>query len=83
MAADEGNPIHQVQQYRKMVLVYEALDEKIDALLMLHGGFTEQMSPQELQHYRELARQRDDVQNEMRALEHELQIDEEDTTVMD
>jgi hypothetical protein len=77
MPDEERDALHQVQKYRKVVLLYEALDKQIDDLIMTYGGFMEKMPPEALARYRELARRRDDVQNEMRALELELQIDEE------
>ena len=82
MAEHNRDAIHKVQQYRKLVLVYEALDEEIDQLIMTNGGHTEDMSPDVMDRYRSLARRRDDVQNDMRALEQELQIDDEDSTIM-
>ncbi len=69
-------PLALVQKYQELVLAYEALDKEIDRLIMAHGGASEKMPPQELAHYRDLARLRDDVQNEMRELELELNIDE-------
>ncbi len=41
--------------------MYEALDEEIDTLIMAHGGTSEQMPPEDLERYRELARQRDEL----------------------
>ena len=82
MAEYNRDAIHKVQQYRKLVLVYEALDEEIDQLIMANGGHTEDMSPDMLDRYRSLARRRDDVQNDMRNLEQELQIDDDDSTIM-
>lgn len=82
MAEYNRDAIHKVQQYRKLVLVYEALDEEIDQLIMANGGHTDKMAPEAIARYRELARRRDDVQNDMRALEQELQIDDEDATIM-
>lgn len=82
MAEYNRDAIHKVQQYRKLVLVYEALDEEIDQLIMANGGHTDKMSPDVIARYRDLARRRDDVQNDMRALEQELQIDDEDATIM-
>ena len=82
MAEYNRDAIHKVQQYRKLVLVYEALDEEIDQLIMANGGHTDQMSPDSIERYRILARRRDDVQNDMRTLEQELQIDDEDATIM-
>lgn len=76
MAENEQGALQQVHRYQELVLEYEALDHQIDALIMAHGGGTENMPPEELAHYRELAYRRDDVQNEMRALEQELNIDE-------
>ena len=82
MAEYNRDAIHKVQQYRKLVLVYEALDEEIDQLIMANGGHTDKMVPEAIARYRDLARRRDDVQNDMRALEQELQIDDEDATIM-
>lgn len=76
MSQDERGDLHQVQRYRKMVLLYEALDEEIDQLIMAHGGGTERMSEADLTRYRELARKRDEVLNEMRILEQELRLDD-------
>lgn len=64
--------LRQVQEYRKLVLLYEALDEKIDTLLMEHGGFTKNMPEADLARYHELAHKRDDVQNQMRIMEQDL-----------
>jgi hypothetical protein len=77
MSDDQRDALHRVQEYRKIVLLYEALDKQIDDLIMTYGGVMEKMPPEALTRYRELARQRDDMQNDMRALEQELQIDEE------
>jgi hypothetical protein len=60
-----------------MVLLYEALDEEIDSLIMANGGGTEHMAEPDLARYRELARKRDEVLNEMRILEQELRLDDE------
>ena len=76
MSDETENPLALVQKYRKLVLVYEALDKEIDALIMAHGGSSEKMPSEDLERYRNLARQRDDVQGEMHELEMELNIDE-------
>jgi hypothetical protein len=73
------NVLDQVQAYQKIVLEYEALDEQIDALLAEHDGATEKMSAETLAQYRALARRRDDVYNQMKALEQQL-LDENDET---
>ena len=74
---DKQSAYQLVQKYQEIVLLYESLDKEIDILIMAHGGASEKMPPEALAHYRQLARRRDDVQNEMRELEHELSIDEE------
>lgn len=73
----DDNPLAQVQAYRKLVLLYEALDKEIDDLLMSHGGHTENMTSSDLERYRELAEKRSDVQNQMYILEQLLSIDED------
>lgn len=62
----------QVERYRQIVLEYEELDRKIDALLMANNGATEEMSAEELAQYRELARRRDEAYNQLKALERQL-----------
>ena len=66
MGDNDSDILQQVQYYRKVVLIYEALDEEIDKLIMAHGGTSDKMSPEDLERYRELARQRDELHNEMR-----------------
>lgn len=78
MVEQPGNDKHRVQEYRKLVLIYEGLDEQIDTLIMKHGGGTEKMPPDVLTRYRELARKRSEILNEMRILEHQLHIDDEE-----
>ncbi|KXK24158.1 MAG: hypothetical protein UZ15_CFX003000382 [Chloroflexi bacterium OLB15] len=68
-----------VQRYQQVVLEYEELDQQIDRLLMEYGGASENMPQWELARYRKLARQRDDLQNEMRDLEAQLQLDDSET----
>jgi len=75
--AEDGRDLRQqVEDYRRIVLEYEALDEVIDALLASHGGDAQAMSNDELERYRGLARQRDDLFNEIRMLEQTLLHDE-------
>lgn len=78
MSEDRNNPLYQVQRYRELVLRYEALDAEIDELIMSYGGKMEQMPHEALTRYRALARERDDVQNEMRQLE-QLLLDDDTT----
>ena len=75
---DGDNLIDDVQRYREMVLTYEALDEEIDTFIAERGGKKEhEMSASELSHYRELSRRREDLLNEIRILEHQLNLDED------
>jgi len=76
MPDETSNALALVQKYQELVLVYEALDKEIDALIMAHGGSSEKMPPEDLARYRDLARRRDDIQGEMHELEMELNIDE-------
>lgn len=80
MTQTEGSPADPrglVQQYQALVAHYEALDEEIDALLMAHGGHTEDMPYIDLARYRRLARERDDLESEIRDLEQQLNLDDE------
>jgi hypothetical protein len=78
MSESDREMLHRVQQYRKTVLVYEALNAQIDALLAAYRGDLSQMPPEERQRYRELAQKRDEVLNDMRGLEQELHIDDDE-----
>lgn len=74
---DSGDLHDQIELYRQIVLRYEALDEQIDGLIMAHGGTSDKMPPEDLRRYRELARERDDLFSEMRAMEHFLDMDDD------
>jgi len=76
--SDEKNPLELVREYRKLVYIYEALDEKIDKLIMVNNGGMENMSDADLKQYRKWAYERSEVLNEMRILEQQLSIDDED-----
>jgi len=78
MSNDSQNQLELVQDYRKQVLIYEELDEKIDNLIMANGGGTENMSKADLKQYRNWAEQRTEAQNEMRILEQQLSMDADD-----
>lgn len=66
-----------VKMYRELVLQYEDIDAEIDALIMAADGMPERMTAEAMTRYRELARRRDDLQNEMRWLEQQLMDEEE------
>lgn len=74
----DSSELHeQIERYRQIVLRYEALDEQIDGLIMAHGGTSDKMPTEDLRLYRELARERDDLFSEMRAMEHLLDMDDD------
>lgn len=77
MGENDSDLVQQVQYYRKVVLMYEALDKQIDELIMAHGGASDKMPPEDHERYREMARERDELLNEMRRLEQELLDDDE------
>ena len=77
MAQDDRDALHQVQNYRKLVLLYEAVQEEINALITAAGGSTEKMPEADRTKYRKLADRRDDLQNEIRYLEQQLLNDED------
>ena len=68
--------LSKVQDYRRIVLAYEDLNRQISELLTANAGSTDKMSSADRERYRQLARQRDEVQNEMRWLEQQLLDDD-------
>jgi hypothetical protein len=68
----------QLARYQKYVIEYESLGHQIQALINRHGT-TDKMPKTEFDRYRLLARQRDDVQNDMMRLQQRLNLDENDT----
>lgn len=69
--------LSKVQEYRQLTLEYENLDGQVDALLARYDGATENMPDAEYDHYRELARHRDLVYSQMKALEQQLFPDDD------
>lgn len=67
----------QVQAYQKLVLAYEAKGEEIAGLMERNGGHTENMSEADMHLYRQLAQERDDLFNELKAMEAALLRDDE------
>jgi len=57
----------QVGQYRQLVTQYEALQAQIAVLLK--GKHADELSEAEFKQYRALARERDEIQSEMRYFE--------------
>ena len=80
MTAPENQQMALVSHYRQLVEAYEALDSRIDDLIMANGGKSEDMSAQDRRRYREWARQRNEMLNEMRILERQLNLMEDDAS---
>lgn len=74
----DNDELGSVQEYRRLVLEYEASHAEVNALIHAHQGNTENMSQEALARYRALARQRDELLNEIRWLEMQL-LDDEDS----
>ncbi|GAB4444610.1 MAG: hypothetical protein Kow00120_14360 [Anaerolineae bacterium] len=70
--SEKSSPEQLVQQLREATLAYEALDAAIDALLSEYGGHSDNMPQAARARYRELAAQRADAYNRMKALERAL-----------
>ena len=83
MAEDKSGQLALVRQYRQLVEAYEALDRRIDALVGAGRGRREEMSADELRQYRQLARERSELLNDMRLLEQQLDLTGEDATSAD
>ena len=79
--SEDREILTQVQNYRKIVLIYEGLNREIDKLITANGGGTGNMSEGDLARYHQLAHQRDELYNEMRAIEQQLL--NEDSTSLD
>lgn len=73
----DPNDLSRVQEYRRLVLEYEALDEQVDALMARHPGVSEPAAGDDLDHYRELSRRRDDVYNRLKELEQQISLDDD------
>ena len=78
MAKNESGQLAMVQRYRKLVEAYEALDHQIDELVTASRGRADQMSAADLRTYRQLARKRSELLNDMRLLEQQLNLTGDD-----
>ncbi len=78
MPEPEGGQLAQVRRYQKLVEAYEALDRQIDELVSASRGGTDQMSAADLRTYRQLARKRTELLNDMRLLEQQLNLSGDD-----
>lgn len=79
----ESELLQSITTYQDLVIRYEGTHADINTLIHAHGGATEHMSDIEINQYRALARQRDELLNEMRYLEQLLNIDDLDDAEQD
>ena len=80
MMASEGEQLQLVAHYRQLVEAYEAVDTKIDELIMTNRRKSEDMSAADMRQYRKLANKRSELLNEMRLLERQLNLMEDDAS---
>ncbi len=78
MPEDKSDQLALVQQYQVLVEAYEALDRRIDELVSASRVPRDEMSAADLRRYRELARQREELLNNMRLLEQQLDLSGDD-----
>jgi hypothetical protein len=72
----QQTPEQRVQTYQQIVQIYEELDHEIDSLIMKYDGASKNMPDAVLMKYREMARRRSELRNEMRILEQDLFSDD-------
>ncbi len=63
------DPQEQAQAYQALVLQYEDTNRAIQVLIAAYGGHTENMPPDAMQRYRDLAQQRDVLDNQIKAIQ--------------
>ena len=78
MSEDKSDQLALVQRYQILVEAYEALDRRIDELVSASRVPRAEMSAADLRQYRELARQRAELLNDMRLLEQQLDLSGDD-----
>ncbi len=83
MPPEESGHFALVQRYRQLVEAYEALDSRIDELVTASRGDTNEMSADDLRQYREWARQRTELLNDMRLIEQQLNLSGDDAPSAD
>ena len=78
MPEHESEQLALVRRYRRLVEEYEALDARIDELIMASDGSADKMSATDLRQYRQWARERSEKLNAMRRLERQLDLAEDE-----
>lgn len=74
MPEAERDRLAQTRKYRQLVEAYEALDGRIDELLAASRGRDQEMSAADRRQYRQMARERGELLNDIRLLERELKL---------
>ncbi len=77
---ENSDSLQQAAQYQQLVEQYEALNDRIQTMLDNVGGDTRKFAPEEFQQYRQIARQRDEIFNEVRVLQQQW-MDEDTRTL--
>lgn len=75
----ENEPLReQIETYRKLVERYELLNAQIQLLITTakESSASRELSPEDLKRYRQMARERDELFSEMRALQRQLMADD-------
>ncbi|MCY4060961.1 MAG: hypothetical protein OXG53_01195 [Chloroflexi bacterium] len=83
MPPEKGDQLALVRQYRQLVEAYEALDSRIDELVTASRGEPNKMSAADLRQYREWARKRTELLNDMRLIEQQLDLSGDDAPSAD
>lgn len=83
MPPEDSGALALVRQYRQLVEAYEALDSRIDELVTASRGDTNEMSADDLRQYREWARKRNELLNDMRLIEQQLNLTGDDAPAAD
>jgi hypothetical protein len=75
-----ANEAERAQEYQNLVLKYEDLDTKIDALLDRNDGASENMSAADRETYKTMARERSEIYNQIKAIEADWQAEDNNST---
>lgn len=78
--SEHSENLQQAAQYQQLVEKYESLNDHIQKMLDNVGGDTRKFSPEAFQQYRLVARERDEVFNEVRVLQQQW-MDEDTRTL--
>ena len=74
MTGPDRTQLELVEQYRQLAESYQALDAKIDSLIMANRKSRDKMSAEDIRRYRDWARHRSEILNDMRILEQQLDL---------